>query len=163
MTVQDQINNLFGTREPTSVNLEPAVERFIRIQTGVVSRLFKEYNFYQNEANSLYLKVQDMKAHNACSHDVNHAVEVYSESRDMVPQVEAQLRTAREKLVEILHQANLPIDSFTDQDLPKVLADAIGSLRICSVSGDSPRCSTASPGYEQEDANGADQVSDTEY
>jgi tubulin-specific chaperone A len=159
MTVQDQIHISTPSQESSAKLLTPEQERLIRIQTGVVSRLFKEYNFYCSEANNLHSKVHDMKARNACPHDINHAMEVYSESRSMVPQVESQLRTSRERLVELLHQSKFTIDSLNDSNLPKVLVDASECLRSCAVIGDSSRCSTASPNCGEQDI----QVSDTEY
>jgi len=145
MTVQNQSNTEFESGVSKKKTLNTEQERQIQIQTRVVNRLFKEYGFYQSEANTLCSKVQEMKAQNACIHDIKHASNVYAESRTMVPQVASQLREARSKLSEMLTHANISCDDHVEE--PKLILEARHSLSVSSSvePTDPARCSTTSP------------------
>eukprot|EP01122_Echinamoeba_exundans_P003763 TRINITY_DN13828_c0_g1_i1.p1 TRINITY_DN13828_c0_g1~~TRINITY_DN13828_c0_g1_i1.p1 ORF type:complete len:114 (+),score=26.67 TRINITY_DN13828_c0_g1_i1:2-343(+) len=71
-----------------------ANKRQLKIKTGVVKRLHKEFNMYQKEETSQREKINTMKAANADAYDVKKQEEVLAETLQMIPDTKTRLENA---------------------------------------------------------------------
>lgn len=82
--------------------VENALEKQCRIKTGVVQRLEKELQRYQEEVATQAAKVEAMRAAEADEHDVKKQIEVLGEAEMMVPDSARRLQKAVEDLQEFM-------------------------------------------------------------
>lgn len=81
------------------------MEKQCRIKTGVVQRLEKELQRYQEEVATQAAKVEAMRAAEADEHDVKKQIEVLGEAEMMVPDSARRLQKAVEDLQEFMVSA----------------------------------------------------------
>jgi len=91
-----------------------ALQRQLRIKSGVVNRLLKEHNLYIQEEEAQRWKVEKLKADGADGADIRQAETVLNEAKRMVPDARGRLGKAVEDLKDFMIQA---------QATPKITED----------------------------------------
>ncbi|BFY97178.1 hypothetical protein BsWGS_00218 [Bradybaena similaris] len=79
-------------------------KKLIKIKTGVVKRLTKEKESYEEEAAQLEQRLEKMKADGKDIHDIRKQGEVLQESRCMIPDTVKRLKKAYSELCELLEK-----------------------------------------------------------
>lgn len=74
----------------------------LKVKTGVVKRLHKEYIYYQKEEQSQRNRIEKLKAAKADEHDVKKQYEVLEETLKMIPDCKQRLLSARSELEQLL-------------------------------------------------------------
>jgi len=74
----------------------------IRINTGVVKRIFKETIMYKKETEEIQTTIDKMEADGKDPYDIKKRKELLDESKMMIPDCEGRLKQAIEKLTNLL-------------------------------------------------------------
>ncbi|EFN54270.1 hypothetical protein CHLNCDRAFT_15558, partial [Chlorella variabilis] len=75
-----------------------ADKRTLKVKTGVVKRLRKELDMYQQEVQTEQAKVQKLKNEGADPHDIKYAENILAESSAMLPDTRQRLEEAFREL-----------------------------------------------------------------
>lgn len=86
----------------------------LKINTGVVKRLLKEYNLYKNEAEDQKRKVDKYIADGKDEYDIKNQQKILAESEKMIPDTQKRLGSAVEKLRDIIVAAR-PVLGSTEE------------------------------------------------
>ncbi|KAF8528312.1 tubulin binding cofactor A-domain-containing protein [Gautieria morchelliformis] len=100
-----------------TTNKKPAVRRQLKIKSGSVKRILKEYNMYKKEAEDQQRRVDKYTADAADEWDIKNQQKLLVESQKMIPETQKRLGTAVSELRELVISARPTLS--TDEDLMK--------------------------------------------
>lgn len=84
-----------------------AIPRQLQIKTGVVKRLFKEYQGYQKEQQRQQERIDKLVASQADEHDIRKQHEVLQETVVMLPDCRQRLEKAFMELSQLMARMQL--------------------------------------------------------
>eukprot|EP01137_Pigoraptor_chileana_P018924 Opistho-2@79198 len=79
------------------------VLRALKVKTGVVKRIHKEWLMYQVEADKQQVRIDKMRANDADEYDIKKQIEVLNESKMMIPDCKKRLEVAQADLSSIVN------------------------------------------------------------
>jgi tubulin-specific chaperone A len=91
--------------------MEPDANRQLKIKTGVVKRITREYDSYQNEVKRDRDRIVKLRDNNAGEYSIRKQEEVLNETISMIPNTRKRLQDALDDL------SNFMKDNDTEQKL----------------------------------------------
>ncbi|KAI3659709.1 hypothetical protein MP638_005183 [Amoeboaphelidium occidentale] len=80
-----------------------ALEKDLKIKTGIVTRLYKEYYAYLKEEETQKKRIERIKSEGADEHDIRKQYEVLQETEVMIPDCKKRLQKAKFELEKLLN------------------------------------------------------------
>ncbi|KAL1748921.1 tubulin binding cofactor A [Schizophyllum fasciatum] len=99
----------------------PSIKRQLKIKTGAVSRLWKEYNMYRKEAEDQKIKVDKMVADGGDEYETRNAQRILAESEKMVEDTSSRVGKAAVDLREIVVVGKQHTELLNDEEYLKAL------------------------------------------
>jgi len=96
-----------------------ALQRQLKIKSGVVIRLLKELDMYRREEEEQVKRVEKLKVDGADGADIRHAETVQREAHKMVPDAQARLAKAVEDLKDHVQHVRGIAEMAGDPELAK--------------------------------------------
>ncbi|KAL1677680.1 tubulin binding cofactor A [Schizophyllum commune] len=97
----------------------PSIKRQLKIKTGAVSRLWKEYNMYRKEAEEQKVKVDKMIADAGDEYEIRNAQRILAESEKMIEDTSSRVGKAAVDLREIVVVAKQHPEILNDDEYLK--------------------------------------------
>lgn len=96
--------------------------RNLKIRTGVVKRLAKEKQMYEQEVVDQAVKIEKMKSEQKDEYDIKKQVEVLDESQRMIPDCQRRLEIAHSELQQLIAGAENLQESAEYKAAQEILA-----------------------------------------
>jgi len=106
------------------------VKKQLKIKTGAISRLWKEYSLYTKEEEQLRIKLEKLKKDDAEAWDIKNTTNMAEESKKMIKVTQGNLTKVVDELGKLVVYARANPDAFNESEELNKAEAAINEINI---------------------------------